>query len=234
MNAVILRGVCISLCFLSYNSIFSQPTPAYNIEVSASRYQDEEKQSTNCIKTFPYYEELENSSHYFTLNKHPFSTVQIYTVQNNTINRGLLFKGSNQTEKWTEAEEASPSGQLWDDNMDNIASMHINVDAALVSRLFLRFDIKQTYKTRPQDSYFRVLVNGEQIKNIKGLEYLNPATKSDRFKRESFDLSSFTGDKMRITLQSLCRSAEDCAFIEYITFDNAGNADNMSVNYIDY
>ena len=205
--SVIIKAIVFSIYLLFYSSVYSQ--------------------SESFVKAFPYYEDLDNKCHYFTLNKHAFSSVQIYTVQANSGYKGLIFKGNNLSDKWVEPATSSAIQQIWDDNEDYVSSMHINVDASLLSHLILRFDIKQTFKTKPEDCYFRVLVNGEQVKSIKGFEYFNPLTNRDVFKRQSFDLSAFAGDKMRVTLQSLCRSDKDCVLIEYLSLDNT---ENLTVN----
>ena len=180
-------------------------------------------------RSFPYYEDFENKSNYYTLNKHAFSSARIYSVHANTNYKGLILKGSNQTNKWVEPADNYTSTQVWEENPNNIASMNFNVDASIFG-LILKFDLKQTYKTNPQNCFLRVLVNGKEIKDINGKEYINPVTNNNVFKRQVYDLSPFTGDKIKMTLQSLCKSDEDCVFIEYLSFDNPDNVSKIDNN----
>jgi hypothetical protein len=99
-----------------------------------------------------------------------------------------------------------------------------------MDNIALSLDLRQTYSLGPRFSWFRVLVNGEQVADEDGNTDFNPATAAaDPWKRLTFDLSAYAGTIFDITLQSATRFADknqgegDNVFIDNISITNTTN-----------
>lgn len=89
--------------------------------------------------------------------------------------------------------------------------------------LTLQLDLRQTYSLGPKFSWFRVLVNGEQIADKEGNTNFNPTTAgADEWKTLTFDLSPFAGQVFDVVLQSATRFADK----------NQGEGDNVFIDNI--
>ena len=183
-------------------------------------------QSKSHIKTFPFYEGFESSGKYYTLSKNTLSHINIDSLAVNTGIKGLIFYGSNYSKGWVDSAGYTTPLNAWKANFQNIATFSFDVDASLISSLLLKFDLKQTFKDSPRDCWFRVLVNGKQIKDIHGVRNFNPLSAQDLFRKMTFDLKVYTVGKLNITFQACCKSNRDCVMIDNVSLDNP---DNVSI-----
>jgi hypothetical protein len=187
-------------------------------------------QTNKGIINFPYFEGFENNNNY-QLSRQIYSGIKTVEEAANTGIYGLMFCGSNQTRDWVDSAGVTTSLNAWEANFRNISSVTINVDATNISNLILKLDLKQTYGRHPKDCWFRVLANGRVIKDNSGMKNFNPATHNEVFTRKTFDLSTLTIGKIKLTLQSCCYSAQDRVFIDNISLDNPNNVTIIESSY---
>ena len=116
---------------------------------------------------------------------------------------GLHFEGGGQVSGWQGGPNNTTHDQAWNENTDFQASAsNCSVDATGIEGVGLVFDLRQTYSVGTTYSWFRVLVNGEQVSDINGVSDFNPVTNTDPFVTETFDLSSYGNSMFSVTLQS--------------------------------
>ncbi len=118
---------------------------------------------------------------------------------------GLHFQGNTSIGGWTGSPTSTTPEQAWEDNTD-FHSMASNcaVDATGVSGIALTLDLRQTYAFGPKNSWFRVLVNDEQMTDIVGTANFNPETENDPFETKMFDLSQYGNSFFSLSLQAAC------------------------------
>jgi PKD repeat protein len=143
---------------------------------------------------------------------------------------GLHFQGGGLTGGWSGGPFNTTPNQAWNENT-NFHGMASNcsVDASGISGVGLTFDLRQTYSVGPKYSWFRVLINGEQVADVYGTTDFNPATNTDPFVTRVFDLSEYGNSFFSITFQSSCYLSDhfyaegDNAFIDNIMISNTTN-----------
>jgi hypothetical protein len=103
------------------------------------------------------------------------------------------------------------------------------VDATGIAGVGLTFDLRQTYGIGQTNSWFRVLVNDEQLADIFGESNFNPETNEDPFETKIFDLSAYGNTYFTITFQSACYLSDyfftegDNVFVDNIMISNTTN-----------
>ncbi|MDZ7740643.1 MAG: PKD domain-containing protein [Bacteroidota bacterium] len=152
---------------------------------------------------------------------------------------GLHFQGNTSIGGWTGSPTATTPEQAWEDNTE-FHSMASNcaVDATGVSGIALTFDLRQTYAFGPKNSWFRVLVNDEQMTDIVGTSNFNPETENDPFETRMFDLSQYGNSFFSLSLQAACYLSDyfyegkgDNVFVDNITiynFTGTGEQENKA------
>lgn len=123
-----------------------------------------------------------NEASEITLNEADNETVDLHQREHE-----LIWTGEGNTTE----EEA------WNENKNFISSITFIVDANSVSSLFMEMSYKLLYFESQKNSWFRILINGNQFGPS-----LNPSTPaSDPFIISVLDLSAFTGALVEVTLQ---------------------------------
>lgn len=141
---------------------------------------------------------------------------------------GLHFHGDPVPVGWKGSPTAATPEQAWVENRQFHSEAHIcGVDGTGIQNLALELDLRQTYSLGPRYSWFRVLVNGEQIASDDGIADFNPVTAGDDpWQRITFDLSPWAGAIFDITLQACNRFSNqlqgegDNVFIDNISISN--------------
>jgi hypothetical protein len=125
-------------------------------------------------------------------------------------NFGMHFQGDNTPVGWKGGFTSTTASQAWTENLAFHSEAHIcGVDATGIPFLVLSLDLRQTYSLGPKFSWFRVLVNGEQIPDNHGVLDFNPESMAnDAWKHLYFDLSAYSGSVFDITLQSATRFSD--------------------------
>lgn len=142
-------------------------------------------------------------------------------------NYGLHLHGSHVTSGWSGGPANTTATQAWVTNSNfHSWAENCSVDATGIAGVQLTFDLRQTYSIGPKYSWFRVLVNDEQIADVYGNENFNPVTNSDPFETKIFDLSAFGNASFSIKLQASCYLSDkffaegDNVFIDNIMISN--------------
>ncbi len=118
---------------------------------------------------------------------------------------GLHFQGGSLTGGWSGGPANTTPDQAWNVNTAFHGFAEVcSVDATGIAGVGLTLDLRQTYSIGNKYSWFRVLVNGEQISDIYGVENFNPTTNTDPFDMKTFDLSQYGNSHFTLTLQSSC------------------------------
>jgi PKD repeat protein len=145
---------------------------------------------------------------------------------------GLHFQGGGQVAGWVGGPGNTTPEQAWLVNTNFHASAsNCNIDATGVEAVSLLLDLRQTYSIGNTYSWFRVLVNDEQVPDVYGDLNFNPGTNSDPWETKTFDLSAYGNSMFSITLQSACYLLDgfynqgDNVFVDNILISN-----NTSVN----
>lgn len=109
---------------------------------------------------------------------------------------------------------------LWDNNQQNITKVNFKINPQGQNQLFLKFDLKQTFNTLSTDSRFRVVVNG----NVLLSDITASTNNQDQYQNFVVDLSSYTNNDIRVSLQHLGRSANsigDNAYLDNVEITNS-------------
>ncbi|HPG33276.1 MAG TPA: S8 family serine peptidase [Lentimicrobium sp.] len=141
---------------------------------------------------------------------------------------GLHFHGDPVPVGWKGSPTAATPEQAWVENRQFHSEAHIcGVDGTGIQNLALELDLRQTYSLGPRYSWFRVLVNGQQIASDDGISDFNPVTAGDDpWQRITFDLSQWAGSIFDITLQACNRFSNqlqgegDNVFIDNVSISN--------------
>jgi PKD repeat protein len=140
---------------------------------------------------------------------------------------GLHFQGSGLTGGWSGGPANTTPDQAWNTNVNFHGSAeNCSVDATGISGVGLTLDLRQTYSIGNKYSWFRVLVNGEQVSDVYGNSNFNPVTNTDPYEMKTFDLSQYGNTLFSITLQSSCYLADkfyaegDNVFVDNIMISN--------------
>jgi subtilisin family serine protease len=146
-------------------------------------------------------------------------------------NFGIHFHGDPVPTGWSGSPTSGTATQAWETNLGFHGKVHIcGVDGTDLDNIALSFDLRQTYSLGPRFSWFRVLVNGEQIADESGNTDFNPLTAAaDPWTRLTYDLSAYAGTIFDVTLQSATRFSDktqgegDNVFIDNISITNTTN-----------
>jgi PKD repeat protein len=140
---------------------------------------------------------------------------------------GLHYHGAPLTGGWSGGPANTTPDQAWNVNTNFHAAAEIcSVDATGIAGIGLTLDLRQTYSIGNKYSWFRVLVNGEQVADIYGAENFNPSTNTDPWAMKTFDLSAYGNSQFTLTLQSACYLADkfyaegDNVFVDNIMISN--------------
>lgn len=141
--------------------------------------------------------------------------------------QGLHFQGYYMTGGWSGGPANTTPDQAWNVNTNFHAFAEVcSVDATGIAGIGLTFDMRQTYSIGNKYSWLRVLVNGEQVSDIYGVENYTPTTNSDPWDQKTFDLSANGNSQFSLTLQSACYLADkfyaegDNVFVDNIMVSN--------------
>ncbi len=154
------------------------------------------------------------------------NSVLIQTDVSNNANNVLFMSGGEEPIKWKNTQN-----DIWLNNQDFINKVNFKINTQNMSQLYLRFDLKQTYTDLQENSMFRVVVNG----NIIGSEIMPIANQTDMFQTYQFDLNSYIGQDIRVSLQHLGKSSSgigDSAFIDNIELGNVLNSEQFFFDYL--
>lgn len=137
---------------------------------------------------------------------------------------GIHLHGDPVPTGWSGSATGTTPEQAWGTNVGFHAKAYIcGVDATGMEDLSLQLDLRQTYSLGAKFSWFRVLVNGEQLADKEGNTNFNPTTAgADEWKTLTFDLSPFAGQVFDVVLQSATRFADK----------NQGEGDNVFIDNI--
>ena len=164
---------------------------------------------------------------YVLKNQSPFFDVYISGGAVNFTNDGQRQWASQAPRiAW---KKTGPNGtatpyDAWELNKSYIVSASMCVDATNLSQPELIFSLRQTYCMLPDDSWFRVLVNGVQVSRD-----FNPVTSSsDPFATHTLDLSAYGGTVFTVTFQS---STANRPYNDYLAVCVGDNAilDNLTI-----
>lgn len=154
------------------------------------------------------------------------SAVDIYAANESIY--GIHFQGDPIPTGWKGGATTGTPAQAWNENRQFQSEAHIcGVDATGMGNVGLDLDLRQTYSLGPRYSWFRVLVNGEQVPSDEGIADFNPVTAGDDpWQRITFDLTPWAGTLFDITLQACNRFSNqlqgegDNVFIDNISISN--------------
>ncbi|MBE9481448.1 MAG: S8 family serine peptidase [Bacteroidetes bacterium] len=143
---------------------------------------------------------------------------------------GLHFQGNTAIGGWSGGPTNTTPEQAWVDNEEfHAQATNCCVDATGIAGVGLTFDLRQTYGIGQTNSWFRVLVNDEQLADIFGESNFNPETNEDPFETKIFDLSAYGNTYFTITFQSACYLSDyfftegDNVFVDNIMISNTTN-----------
>jgi subtilisin family serine protease len=146
---------------------------------------------------------------------------------------GLHFQGGNVTGIWSGGPVSTTPDQAWNTNVNfHGFADNCSVDATGIARVGLTLDLRQTYSVGNKYSWFRVMVNGEQVSDIFGDTNFNPVTNTDPFNMKTFDLSQFGNSVFNLSLQSSCYLSDkffaegDNVFVDNIMISNTTGIKN--------
>jgi len=146
---------------------------------------------------------------------------------------GLHFDGSVPG-PWVGSPTSTTPEEAWEENTQfHGFAKNCNVDANGVTGVTLTLDIRQTFSVGYTYSWFRVLVNGEQIPDVYGVTDFNPETNEDPWRTLTFDLSGYGNASFDITLQAatylemgFSGTEGDNVFIDNVMISNTTSIDN--------
>jgi len=140
---------------------------------------------------------------------------------------GLHFHGNHFTGGWSGGPANTTPTQAWETNTNfHSWAENCSVDATGIEGVGLTFDLRQTFSIGNKYSWFRVLVNDEQIADVYGNENFNPVTNQDPFQTMIFDLSEYGNTLFSLKFQASCYLSDkffaegDNAFVDNIMISN--------------
>ena len=157
---------------------------------------------------------------------------------------GLHYQGFYMVGGWSGGPANTTPDQAWNVNTNFHGFAEIcSVDATGIAGIGLTLDLRQTYSIGNKYSWFRVLVNGEQISDVYGVENFNPTTNADPFGMKTFDLSEYGNSQFSLTLQAACYLSDkfitegDNVFVDNIMISNTtavSEGNNASAGVLTY
>lgn len=146
-------------------------------------------------------------SEYFSIIHSPASNY-LFTFSNNFV----VLTQRKSLSQW-QGGVSPTENQAWNDNNDFITGLKFKIDATSATSLSMNFGFRSRYFYTPLTSWFRVLINGEQV----GPSY-NPTTiNSDPITYLDFDLSEYFGEVIDVELQQVGWDADDHTRIHNLT-----------------
>jgi|GEM_PF-5275383 hypothetical protein len=141
----------------------------------------------------PYSEPFNNNyfSSYFAPIYKVSSDIYLNTVYNNI---SLHQKYANKN--WF-GSNASTESQAWNENQDFISGLKFRVNANDLTTLMMNLQFKMSQYYTPQTSWFRILINGEQL----GSSFQATTHNSDPYITVNEDLSAYVGGVVTVDLQ---------------------------------
>ncbi len=140
---------------------------------------------------------------------------------------GLHFQGSPMTGGWSGGPMNTTPQQAWETNVNfHSWASNCNIDATGIEGVGLTFDLRQTYSIGNKYSWFRVLVNGEQVADVYDVLNFNPSTNTDPFETKIFDLDNYGNSMFSLTFQASCYLSDkffaegDNVFVDNIAITN--------------
>jgi len=160
------------------------------------------------------------------------TSCEIYTDNGENV---LLMSGGEDDSNWSEVNSSlffaeNSSNNLWVDNQNFISKLNFEIDAATASGLFLNFDLKHTFLNNPQESLFRIVVNGVE-------EFTYTSSSNNTYENIEIDLSNHAGSTLNISMQHLGRNGNlnspmgDRAFIDNLSIGNESFLSLSDNNY---
>jgi hypothetical protein len=156
------------------------------------------------ISTYPFLENFNFGTNYtfkqFTGSQ---SKISVTNLAASSGNYGMQFEGGSLSGYQTANDVASAFN-----NTSHVAKAQTcQIDASNQPALMMRIDLRQTYQTVANDSWFRVMIysiNGyEYLKDINGDSTFRPVTPtSDPFTTHFFPLNQYLGQTFSISLES--------------------------------
>jgi PKD repeat protein len=150
---------------------------------------------------------------------------------------GLHFQGSPTTGGWSGGPMNTTPEQAWVTNVNfHSWAANCSVDATGIDGVGLTFDLRQTYSIGPKYSWFRVLVNGEQVADVYDVENYNPVTNTDPFDAKTFALDEYGNSLFSITFQASCYLSDkffaegDNVFLDNIAITNTTKVKENGIN----
>ncbi len=124
-------------------------------------------------------------------------------------NQQLIMTGGSDF-LWTGNGDSTTYEQAFTDNFYHRATASKIIDATNYHQLELHLRLKQTANLSTNYSWLRVLANGYPLTNPSGRIAANPISlNNDEFYYLSFNLDSFAGGNLVISLQSSCKIEDD-------------------------
>ncbi|QXP78909.1 MULTISPECIES: T9SS type A sorting domain-containing protein [Winogradskyella] len=150
-----------------------------------------------------YFDESSLTNGKFSIINRESSSVDIITYY---LSEAFAMFQRDSDAEWVGGETVTEA-QVWNDNKDFITGLKFRIDGTTISEgtVGLSFKLQHHAVSIPQDSWFRILVNGTQV----GPSY-NPETKnSDALTTVSIDLEPYLGDVIEFELQQAGRYKGD-------------------------
>jgi len=168
------------------------------------------------------------STDHFTLSSNTKGRVRVDKRSKFEGTYGLHFDGGPALTGWQGSPTGTTPEQAWDVNVDFQAFADIcAVDASIYGTVILKLDLRQTYSLGNKLSWFRVLVNGEQIADNEGVMNFNPTTNTDPWDTKTFDLTQYAQSLFSLRFQSSCRLVDkfyaegDNVFVDNVILDGS-------------
>jgi hypothetical protein len=146
----------------------------------------------------------------------PFTQNSIETIQGNQL---VHMKGSSSNDSTLLFD--------WNDNQKDISKLNFKIlQSSDITQLYLKFNLKQTFSISPNDSRFRVVING----NVEGSEILPQTQQGDLPQSYLYDLSSYIGEEIKVSLQHIGRNSSNVLNSAYL--DDLEVFTSLAVNEI--
>lgn len=179
--------------------------------------------SSNIISSFPFIENFNNaSSSYLILSSNIDANIYYDTIGTQS-SYGLRFTGKT-TNLWTSGNTTTSAA--WGYTSHQATAAACGVDATAVSRLSMKFDIRETTSNNAILTYtwYAVIANGtDTIADLNGVKYFNPSSANDIYSTKYFDLTNYASTNFTLKFVSSCRrdaANSSNAIGDNVFFDN--------------
>lgn len=140
---------------------------------------------------------------YFSVLHNESSSAEVINYFNN---EAFTLHQRNSNSEWV-GGDTTTEGQAWNDNKDFLTGLKFLIDGNSISEgsIDLTFRLLHQYNSTPENSWFRILINGVQY----GSSY-NPVNRyQDPFTTLNIDLQPYLGNVIEIELQQVGRTKDD-------------------------